>query len=112
MGLLLIAIIATCVISVALLHYGADCYDGLHFISFLSGFLLACATGVAAVFYAVAGWSWIAADSKARIINREYGTNYTREEIFYASDVIDTIREIDRKRVEVNGDLMQERGAE
>ena len=45
-------------------------------------------------------------------VNREYGTNYTREEIFFAADVIDTIREIDRKRVEVNGDLLREESDE
>jgi len=60
-------------------------------------------------FYALTIWAWFAADSKANIINREYGTSYTREEIFYASDVIDTIRQIDRKRIEVNGDLMREK---
>jgi hypothetical protein len=39
-------------------------------------------------------------------LNREYNTNYTREEVFWASDVIETIRELDRKRVELNGDIM------
>lgn len=50
---------------------------------------------------------YFAAEHKANIINREYGTNYTPEEVFYASSVINTVREIDRKRIELNGDLMK-----
>lgn len=104
---ILIAIIVAAVMVVVLLRYGNDGYETRHFIAGLAGIFLGCATGVAAVIYAFTAWSWIAADSKANIINREYGTHYTREEIFFASDVIDTIREIDRKRVEVNGDLLR-----
>lgn len=61
---------------------------------------------IAAIGYAVNFWDWFASEYKAAIINREYGTNYSREEVFFASDVIDTIRELDRKRIEVNGDLL------
>jgi hypothetical protein len=50
----------------------------------------------------------MASEHKMHIINREYQTNYTREEIFYASDVIDTIRELDRKRIELNGNIMRD----
>ena len=50
--------------------------------------------------------SYIGSSYQADIINREYGTNYTQAEVFYASEVIDTVREIDRNRVEVNGDLI------
>lgn len=53
------------------------------------------------------GYDWYAANYKASIINREYGTNYSREEVFYAKDVIDTIQQINRKRIEVNGNVMQ-----
>lgn len=52
---------------------------------------------------------YIAAGTKAEIINREYGTSYTRQEIFFASDVIDTVRELKRQRIELNGDLMQKK---
>ncbi len=57
---------------------------------------------VCGVFYYGAGY-------KAEIINREYGTSYTREEVFYAGDVIDTIRQLQRQRIEVNGDLLKEK---
>lgn len=52
-------------------------------------------------------FDWVGSKYKTEIINREYGTDYTRYEIFYASDVIDEIRELNRKRVEINGDLFK-----
>jgi hypothetical protein len=56
---------------------------------------------------AVCGFGWEASKHKVKIINQEYGTSYTAEEVFWASDVIYTIRVLDRKRSEVNGDLMR-----
>jgi len=38
---------------------------------------------------------------KARMINREYGTEYTAEEVFYAEDIIDTIQQIKRTRIDI-----------
>ena len=58
------------------------------------------------IVYGVLGFDYFAAEYKANIINREYDTNYTQAEVFYASDVIDTVRELNRKRVEVNGNLI------
>ncbi len=56
----------------------------------------------------VFGWlafNYRASETKASLINREYNTAYTTEEVFYASDVIDTIRELDRTRIEINGNI-------
>ena len=53
-------------------------------------------------------YEWFAAEHKARILNSEYGTNYSQQEIFFASSVIDTIKHLDRKRVELNGDLLRD----
>jgi hypothetical protein len=50
-----------------------------------------------------------AANYKKDIINREYKTNYTQEEVFYASDVIETVRELNRTRLEVNGNLLKDK---
>lgn len=61
------------------------------------------------VVYSIVGWFYIASDYKKDIINREYGTNYTQAEVFYGRDVINTIRQIDRKRIELNGNLLQEK---
>lgn len=52
---------------------------------------------------------WTGSKYKADIVNREYGTDYSREEIFYGSSVIDTIRELDRRRIEINGDIRRQR---
>jgi hypothetical protein len=106
--LILIAIVCSTVTALALLNLP---YQYENILTGLAGIFLLLASGVAAICYAFMAWSWIAADTKAAIINREYGTSYTREEIFFASDVIETIRQIDRKRIEVNGDLMREKKA-
>ena len=73
------------------------------------GVLLMLAASMCSLAYTVLVWEWIASEHKTTIINREYGTSYTREEVFFASDVIDTIREINRQRVEVNGDMFREK---
>lgn len=39
---------------------------------------------------------------KAEIINREFGTEYTQEEVFYADDVIGIIQQIKRQRIELD----------
>lgn len=106
--LILAAIAIAAIVGFLLLAYAGDGYSLGAVIGASVGTLLLIAAGVSAISYAYMAWRWMAADSKAQIINREYGTNYTREEVFFASDVIDTIREIDRKRVEVNGDLLRE----
>jgi energy-coupling factor transporter transmembrane protein EcfT len=58
------------------------------------------------ILYALLCYDYFAAEHKKNIINREYGTNYTQLEVFYASGVIDTVRELERKRVEIKGDLV------
>ena len=104
---ILIALIAASVVACMLLWYGNNHYHTMGSTAATLGILLAIATGVGGLSYFFFGWHWLAAESKAQLINREYGTNYTQKEIFFASDVIDTIREIDRKRIEVNGNVMR-----
>lgn len=106
--LILIAIIVAGAMAWLALWYGQrfSKFDGL---ALLAGVVLAAGAGSAAIFYAFAGWQWFAAAQQAKVINSEYGTHYTQEEVFYASDVIDTIRQIDRKRIEVNGDLFRDK---
>ncbi len=107
MILLLIARICVTVFSLYSLNLGLD--NGK------DGFVLFGTLGVAIgvvglVVYVVLIFGYVSAGYKADLINREYQTNYTQQEVFYASDVIDTIREIDRKRIEINGDLMRDPG--
>lgn len=67
---------------------------------------IACFSLFSLLVYGFICFDYLAAEHKANIINREYNTNYTQIEVFYASDVIDTVRELDRKRIELNGDLV------
>lgn len=73
--------------------------------AFFFGLLVLVGSGFGSIAYAFTVYSWVASDYKSGIINREYGTSYTREEVFFASDVIDTVRELNRQRIEVNGDV-------
>ena len=93
-----------------LANRGANGYRDRHMISELVGMLGLGATGLCAILYCFLAWNWIAAEHKMGIINREYGTSYTQAEVFYGSDVIETVRQLDRKRYEVNGDLIRREG--
>jgi hypothetical protein len=55
--------------------------------------------------YCALAFDYFASGHKAQIINREFNTNYTQIEVFYAADVIDTIREIKRQRIEVKAEI-------
>lgn len=103
MTLILIALITLAVLGFVLL-FMADGWDS--FVAFLIGILCVTAAGVGLIVYSFAGWQYMAAEYKVGIINREYGTNYTQAEVYWAADVIDTVRELDRKRIELNGDLL------
>jgi hypothetical protein len=72
-------------------------------------FLLGIFASIMIVFFCIKAWDWRASEYKAEIINREYGTSYTREEVFYGRDVIETIRQLDRTRIEVNGNVMHDK---
>lgn len=99
MVLILVALIASLYAAIKMLDF-----DGMAVNLLGAGLLMACAiTGIS---YCYMAWNWFASEHKAAIINREYGTNYTKEEVFFASDVIDTVRELDRKRVEINGNII------
>lgn len=108
MILVLVALITAVVVSCWALKFGVDGYTFLHSFTGLvgAGGLVACL--FALIVYCFAAWGWFASEYKAEILNAEYGTNYSAKQVFFASDVIDTVRELDRKRVEVNGDLFRD----
>lgn len=102
---MLIGIIILTLIILGIVLAIAYCDDAAAmFVLTILGLVSLCALVIYGIFFV----SWIGAEYKANIINREYGTHYTRAEVFYASDVIDTIRELDRKRIELNVDLTKE----
>lgn len=100
-------ILLAIVLIIVLFVFSAQDFEWYNLASAILALLLTCATSVTVIVYCFTIWDWLASPYKTQIINREYKTNYTREEIFYASDVIETIRELDRKRIEVNGDLFK-----
>lgn len=103
MAYILLAIITASVLSAVLCLVARDVRRGWGDCVLGLGIVGVAASLITAVTYAFVVWSWVAADHKARVINREYGTNYTREEVFFASDVIETIRRIDRNHYEIGG---------
>lgn len=106
MFMILIAIVVAGVLGAVLMLYYDSGYQDRHMFAGVAGFVLVGLSAGAALVYAALGFSWLAAEHKANIVNREYGTSYTQEEMFFAPSVIDTVRELDRKRIELNGDLI------
>lgn len=72
------------------------------------GILLVILSIVSAGHFIVLGYSYVSAGTKAEILNRQFNTNYTQREVYFAGSLIEEIREMDRKRVEVNGDLFRD----
>ena len=105
MILILTALAIGAFVSWALFWY-SELTNGV--ISGFFGLLIAIGVGLGAISYAFMAWSWIASEHKVVIINRTYGTHYTQEEIFYASNVIEEIRQLDRNRYEINGNIARE----
>jgi|WetSurMetagenome_2_1015567.scaffolds.fasta_scaffold06406_11 hypothetical protein len=109
MSFVIFGIVMAVILVIAL---AAWCSSGNEWYNIFAGVLavlLGIFAAIAIVFFCIEAWDWKASGYKAEIINREYGTSYTREEVFYGSDVIDTIRQLDRTRVEVNGNVMHDK---
>ena len=75
----------------------------------IAGVITGACTAICSLVYAFGAYNWFAAEHKTAIINREYGTKYTQAEVFYASDVIDTVRVLNRNRSEISLDIKQDR---
>jgi len=108
MILILASILLTALISWLLLWYSEKGYEGMNTFCGVFGVFIGVLAAIGAIIYSSAIFGWIAADHKAQIINREFGTKYTQAEVFFASDVIDEVRQLDRKRYEINGDIARD----
>ncbi len=110
MTLLAIGIVISAVFAFALLYLTSQYFDGwLEWVCAATGGILTVAAMVGLICWLVLAYNYTASRYKAEVLNREYKTEYTRLEVFYASDVIDTIRQLDRKRIEINGDLLKDK---
>jgi len=105
MTALIIALAATVILTIVLFYFGhnnCEWYQPIAMITAALGVVAAIIMIGFLVFYSV---NWTASRYKADILNREYHTSYSQAEIFYASDVIDTIDQLQRQRIEVSGNL-------
>lgn len=107
MGMILAGLFCGIVILALLFQYVAHDGPGYEFVAAIGVIftLILCAFVIA---YLMLVLDWVGAEYKAKIINEEYNTSYTQSEVFWASSVIETIRQLDRKRIELNGDIMQQ----
>lgn len=106
MGCVIFGIVSGIVMTIVLSVWAANDCEWHNMLAAFMAVVLGLATAISIIVFCGMIWFWNASTYKTSIVNREYGTSYTREEIFYASDVIDTIRQLDRTRLEVNGDLI------
>ena len=106
---ILLALAACGGFSWLLLSFGDSGYSGFHTLAGVAGLLVGCVAGVASVFALASAFVWTASAHKAEMINAEFGTAYTQEQVFWAGDVIEEIRQVQRQRVELNGNIMQEK---
>ena len=81
--------------------------DNGWFVGWLISIVGLCGVGFTALTFSFTIWNFKASSYKAVVINREFGTKYTAQEIYYASDVLETIKQMNRQRLEVNGDILK-----
>lgn len=104
----IVSIVILVIIGISLMWFGDHSYTDAGSFAFGAGIITLIVSAILCIILAMNAYAWYGAQVKANIINREYHTHYTREEIFFASDVIDQIRELDRTRIEVNGNVMRQ----
>jgi len=108
--LYLLCFVASCFAFTTVLKIGNDGFSGKHVVLFVIGFCGSVINLIWMISIPVMTFNYLSADQKAKIINREFGTEYTAVEIFFASDVIDKIQHIKRHRIELNGNLNKKEG--
>ena len=107
MGFILIGIVLAIVLTIVLAVWASCDTEWHNIFAGIIAVIFGCATAITIIVFCFVVWEWKASEYQANIINREYGTSYTREEVFYGSEVIETIRQLDRTRMEINGDLIR-----
>jgi hypothetical protein len=103
-----LVLVALSVSAMGLIKYAEDGYEGYRVLAGVVGmacFFLVFLVGILIISMA---FNWIAAGQKVNILSREYGTHYTQSEIFYAADVIETVKEINRKRTDLSIKIKQD----
>ena len=83
-------------------------YDDLNTISGILAIILSVIAFVSMIIYIAQSFVWISAGYQKDIINKEFNKNYTQEDVYWAKDVIDEIRHLQRQRIEVDTKIKEE----
>lgn len=99
----IVLFIAVAVGLVFLFKWGDDGYSGLHTFAVVGSIVLLAIQVIILIAGICIGVSYIGSGTKAELLNKTYGTNYTAKEIFFAGDIIEEIRRVQRTRIEIEG---------
>ena len=100
-------LILVCVLAVILIFVGLFMMEHRSELIGCVGFLVSTFSSGIAIICLVFMPFYCGASIKADLVNKEFGTDYTAEQVFYAESIIDEIREVKRQRIEINGDLLR-----
>lgn len=76
-------------------------YEWCEVIAMIFAMIAGIASTICLIVFCSFIWNWQASEYQAKIINREYDSDYTQAEVFYASNVIDIIQKLERGRMEL-----------
>ena len=99
----IVLFIAIAVGLVFLFKWGDEGYSGLHALAQVLSIILLGLQVIILIAGICIGVSFIGSGTKAELLNKTYGTNYTAKEIFFAEDIIEEIKRVQRTRIEIEG---------
>lgn len=103
------------------LIYAALCNTGLLLSAFflfctekysktqLLGAMLGYVAGVLYIILTIFSYGYVKASVQAELINAQYGTEYTTNQIYFASDIIDEVSEAKRSRIDMRSHISKEK---
>ena len=99
----IVLFIAVAVGLVFLFKWGDEGYSGLHALAQILSITFLVIQVIVLIAGICIGVSFIGSGTKAELLNKTYGTNYTAKEIFFAEDIIEEIKRVQRTRIEIEG---------
>lgn len=88
---------------VFLYKWGDEAGDGIHTLAMIVSVIMLIIQVIVFIVGICIGFSYIGSGTKAELLNKTYGTNYTAKEVFFAEDIIEEIRRVQRTRIEIEG---------
>jgi len=99
----IVLFIAVAVGLVFLFRWGDNGCDGIHALAQILSITFLVIQVIVLIAGICIGVSFIGSGTKAELLNKTYGTNYTAKEIFFAEDIIEEIKRVQRTRIEIEG---------